>query len=102
MNCPYCQAPLSVTDQPGGQPAVCPHCLSNLADPGTAPAGVAPNFLRDIRRDDNRKSWIGRMGSVVIHNGACCMMLGIGLIVAIVIVFFLVCVPLMKTPQFPG
>jgi hypothetical protein len=49
MNCPYCQAPLNVTEQPGEHPAVCPHCLSNIADPRTAPAGNAPNLLRDIR-----------------------------------------------------
>jgi hypothetical protein len=58
MNCPYCQAPLNVTEEPSEHPAVCPHCLSNIADPRTAPAGTAPNLLRDIRRDGSRTPWL--------------------------------------------
>jgi hypothetical protein len=57
MNCPYCQAQLNVTEQPGGQPAVCPHCLSNLADPRSTTAGMTPNVLRDIRQPEFSAYW---------------------------------------------
>ncbi len=56
-NCPYCQAPLNVTDTVGEQPAVCPHCLTNIPNPQLAPAGDAPNVLRDIRRKVRGLGW---------------------------------------------
>jgi len=51
VNCSYCQASVNVTEVPADRPLVCPHCLSNIANLRLAPAGEAPNVLRDIRRE---------------------------------------------------
>jgi hypothetical protein len=87
MNCPYCQAPLTVTEQPGGQPAVCPHCLSNIPGPHTASAGVAPNIVRDIRRRFDIRRIIRRdgdggvwMGWTAVGTAIVIAVLGIGVI----------------------
>src|SRR5271170_2583179 len=50
-NCPYCQAPLNVTDTVVVQPTVCPHCLTNIANPRMAAVAEAPNVLKNILRD---------------------------------------------------
>ena len=67
-NCPYCQAPLNVTDTVGAQPAVCPHCLSNLDNPRLAPAAETPNVLRDIRRNATSLSLI-----LTVLSVSCCV-----------------------------
>jgi hypothetical protein len=92
MNCPYCQAPLNVTEQPGAQPTVCPHCLSNLADPRTAPAGTAPNLLRDIRREGFRSSrarWV-----TIGISSIPWVVVGIGISIGLALI-----VPLMRQPR---
>jgi len=48
--CPFCQAPLNVTEVPTGQPVVCPHCLTNIAHPGFALPEEQPYLVRDVRR----------------------------------------------------
>jgi hypothetical protein len=57
VRCPYCQAPLNVTDQPGARTLHCPHCLCDVEDPRIGPAGEAPNLLRDIRRGGRSLGW---------------------------------------------
>lgn len=58
VSCPYCQKPLNVTEHPGMQPLVCPHCLSNISNPLTMPASQAPNVLRDIRQKVRGPGWL--------------------------------------------
>jgi hypothetical protein len=57
VTCPYCQAPLSVTEQPGARTLHCPHCLADIEDPRMGPAAEAPNVLRDIRRSGHSLRW---------------------------------------------
>jgi hypothetical protein len=38
IQCPSCQAPLSVPDTAAGRQAACPHCGATLTIPGAAPA----------------------------------------------------------------
>jgi hypothetical protein len=70
--CPYCQTPLSVTENPSGQPIVCPHCLSNVDNPRLAPAAEAPNLLRDIRRNGKSVSLL-----LAAMFGLCCTAISI-------------------------
>jgi hypothetical protein len=60
LTCPYCQAPLNVTDQPGARTLHCPHCLCDVENPRMEPASEAPNLLRDIRRSGRSfRRWSG-------------------------------------------
>jgi hypothetical protein len=58
VTCPECQTRLSVSENVTARTLVCPHCLTDIENPRAGPASVAPNFLRDVRRDSNMTSWI--------------------------------------------
>jgi hypothetical protein len=58
LTCPYCQATVNVTDQPGARTLHCPHCLCDIEDPRMGPASEAPNLLRDIRRGGRSLRWV--------------------------------------------